>query len=200
MTLFADSNIGNGKLFVCSDGAIISVKRGTEFTKSRAIAKFKRIIKRKRALIASLPKGSKRRSKAIAAKKNARQGIADVRACEENGGGVDLYDGTWNLVTENGMTPAENGFTSLTLTFSSTTFTSDYTSDSLNCHWAGTYSKSSNPVTTTLLTTSATGGGSCDSAVNQERTAATSFTDNGNTLTLDYRPEGALQVYERVLN
>jgi hypothetical protein len=48
-----------------------------------------------------------------------------------------------------------------------------------------------------IETETATGSSVCSDAVREERQASISLSDDRNTLTLDYRPDGAVQVYGR---
>jgi hypothetical protein len=195
VTLAETTDIGNGKLFQCVDGVIRSVKTGETVLQAKAIKKFKKIIRRKKAAIASAPKGSRKRKRAVAAKKAARQGIADTKECD--GGDGSSLDGLWSLVTENGMTPSEAGFTSLTLQIDSGGFTSILQGPT-SCIWSGAFSSTETEATVT--TSSASGDESCQNAVGNTRVAALSLSNNGNTLTLDYTANagGTLQVYMRV--
>jgi hypothetical protein len=195
--LFATTDIGNGKLFVCSVSTIISAKKLTTVTPSRAKAKFKTIIAQQNLIISNTSNSSAKISKAIAARKNAKAGLKDIKLCENS-----ELDGTirgdWNLTFENGLTPVQNGFNSMTISFAATNFVQDFDGSSIDCHWEGTYRNSSNPERVVIKTTIGTGGTICNQAVGQERNAIVSLSEDKNTLTLDYRPEGTLQVYERV--
>ena len=194
--VYAATDIGNGKLFICSGTTIISVKTNTEVTPKKAIRKFKRIIRKKNEIIANSPKGSKRRKKAVRAKKAARRGLKDAKSCRDGTLGDSLV-GTWNIVTENGMTPSEHGYTSLSITFTDNGFISVLVGPT-NCNWQGTYSSDDNLATINVTTTVGTGGAPCSQAVGKTVPATVTFSDNGNTLTLDYRPNGTLQVFERI--
>lgn len=104
--------------------------------------------------------------------------------------------GVWNIVTENGLPPAENGYNSLILTLTADAFTSEYDSDAAACTWSGSHT--STPATLSL-TTDAASGPPCDEAVGKTRTAQLTLSADGNTLTLDWTAEamGTLQVYQR---
>ena len=107
------------------------------------------------------------------------------------------FIGVWNVVTEDGLQPAANGYTSLILTLTAATFTSEYVSDVASCTWSGTYT--STPTTLTITTDAATGP-PCDQAVGKTKTSQLVLSADGNTLTLDWTAEtmGTLQVYQRV--
>lgn len=104
--------------------------------------------------------------------------------------------GVWNIVTDNGSPPAANGYNSLILTLTASTYTSEYNSDAANCTWSGTHT--STPTTLTITTAAATGP-PCDQALGKTRTAQLTLSADGNTLTLDWTAEtmGTLQVYQR---
>ncbi|MHB0915612.1 MAG: hypothetical protein ACYC5A_08705 [Thermoleophilia bacterium] len=104
--------------------------------------------------------------------------------------------GVWNIVTENGLPPAENGYNSLILTLTADAFTSEYDSDAAACTWSGSHTAT--PATLSL-TTDAASGPPCDEAVGKTRTAQLTLSADGNTLTLDWTAEamGTLQVYQR---
>ncbi|RMG42827.1 MAG: hypothetical protein D6719_05390 [Candidatus Dadabacteria bacterium] len=197
-TLHAQIAIGDGKLFTCSGTTIKSVKTGSEVTPKKALAKFKRIIKKLKQRMRSLPRSSKKRKKLNERKKAAKKGLRGTKRCRDGElAGLSQLVGNWNVLTENGKTPAENGYTSLTISFTSTTFTSILTGP-VSCNWTGTYTTSTSPDKATLLTTAATGSTFCQQAVNKESSALVTISTDGNTLTLDYRPTGTLQVYERI--
>ena len=105
--------------------------------------------------------------------------------------------GVWDIVTENGLTPAANGYNSIILTLAGDTFTSEYDSDIATCTWSGTHTSTA---TTLTITTEASTGPPCDLAVGTTKTAQLSLSADGNTLTLDWTAEtmGTLQIYQRV--
>ena len=192
----AATDIGNGKQFTCSGTTITSVKKGTEITAKKAIKKLKRAIKKQTLRVKNSSKGSKARKKAVRAKKAAKRALKDAKSCRDGTLGDSLV-GSWNIVTENGMTPEEHGYTSLSLTFTDNGFTSVLVGPT-NCNWQGTYSSDDNLATINVTTTVGTGGTPCSQAVGKTVPATVTFSDSGNTLTLDYRPNGTLQVFERV--
>jgi hypothetical protein len=106
--------------------------------------------------------------------------------------------GRSHLLTENGITPAELDFESLTITFTSNSFESTLTGTTLTCDWTGTYSNPGKGSGLILLTNTGVGGAACEQAIGQFRSATFELSEDGNILTLDYRPDGTLQVYERV--
>ncbi len=195
--LFATTDIGNGKLFVCSASSIILAKKLTTVTPSRAKAKFKTIIAQQNSIISNTSNSSAKIAKAIEARKNAKAGLKDVKLCE-NAELDGTIRGDWNLTFENGLTPVQNGYNSMTISFAATGFIQDFDGSSVDCHWEGTYSNSSDRTSVVIKTTIGTGGTICSQAIGQERNAIVSLSEDKNTLTLDYRPEGTLQVYERV--
>lgn len=105
--------------------------------------------------------------------------------------------GVWNIVTEDGRPPVDNGYNSIILTLTAVTFISEFDSDTATCTWSGTHT--STPTTLTITTDDATGP-PCDIAVGTTRTAQLTLSADGNTLTLDWTAEtmGTLQVYQRV--
>lgn len=102
--------------------------------------------------------------------------------------------GVWKIVTEDGRSPAANGYNSLILTLTADTFTSEYNSDIASCTWSGTYTSAS---TTLTITTDAATGPPCNIAVGKIKTAQ--MTLEKDSLTLDWTAEtmGTLQVYQR---
>lgn len=196
--VIAETEIGDGKLYTCSGSAIISVKTSAEVPVKKALAKYKAQIQKLTQRLALLAKG-KKRTKALQARSTAKQGLRDTKSCRDGllDGTYAVLLGSWNIVLENGNTPEENGYNSLVLQFFDGEFVSELEGDAIDCHWEGDFSVSESD-SLSQTTTVAVGGGSCDSALNQTRSASISFSEDGDTLTLDYRPNGALQVYERI--
>ncbi len=194
------SNIGDGRLFQCSDGLIFSVKTQEQVSAANAKKKMKALIARYSRKISSLPDGSKAISRLLQKRKSARQALKDIKSCTA-GSSENPLVGTWNLILENGMSPAENGYNSLILNFSASTFSSHYDGSSFDCLWSGSYSHAQDFSSATLLTTQASGNEFCNQSLDQSQTAIVEFSNDGNQLSLDYTASsGALQVYEKVLN
>lgn len=195
--VIAATDIGNGKLFKCENQTIHLSKNNNEVSLKKAAATLKRLIARQKTIISSNKKGSKKFTKAVAAKKAALQAKNDLKLCSNGSLGSSIR-GSWNLILENGHTPAENGYNALTLDLSATTFISELDGPT-SCHWEGTYTANDTEGTFVLVTTVGTGGAPCSNAVGQDRNATFELSEDFNTLTLDYRGSGgALQVYERV--
>jgi hypothetical protein len=114
----------------------------------------------------------------------------DTFGCEK------AWVGVWDIVTEDGRTPAENGYNSLVLALTPGAFSSVFDSDNVTCAWTG--ANTSTPTTLTITTDAATGP-PCGQAVGKTRTAQLTLSANGNILTLDWTaaPMGTLQVYRR---
>ena len=186
----AETNISNGKLFLCVDKLILNAKNMRTTTPRKAKITFNNIISEQDSIIARSLPGTKIYKKATKARKVAKKGLSDIKLCLN--GKLPLI-GDWILLTENGSTPPELGFNSLSLTFKPNKFISIFSSDTLTCNWEGKYTVGEN--TLSITTEQATGGPSCLSAIGQIRTANVSF--NGNNLVLDYRPGGALQEYNQ---
>lgn len=196
----ADTDIANGRLYFCRNTDVLSARDETPVTAQAAKRRFRRIIAAQQEIIADAPVGSAERRRAVRERNNARQGLADVDACvagELDGPQARLI-GNWNLLLEDGQTPAENGYNSLTVSFTATEFVSEFDGNALDCHWEGTYNSLSEGAAILQLTTVGTGGLACESAIGQSKSADVEFSEDGNTLTLDYTPEGTLQVYQRV--
>ncbi|MDH5638626.1 MAG: hypothetical protein OEZ04_09050 [Nitrospinota bacterium] len=103
------------------------------------------------------------------------------------------FVGSWNMLTERGRTPAENGYNSLILELTQTTLRSTIDSPTFNCAWSGDLSYTSSTITVAVTQ----GEGMCAAAVGSTRNAAWSV--SGNLLTLDWEgANGQLQVYERM--
>jgi len=122
-----------------------------------------------------------------------------VASCDpgsSNGGGA-AWIGVWNIVTEDGRPPEDNGYNSVILTLNAGTFTSEFDSDAATCTWSGTHT--STPTTLTITTNAATGP-PCGLAVGTTRTAQLTLSADSNTLTLDWTAAtmGTLQVYQRI--
>jgi hypothetical protein len=199
LNVSAEVNIGNGKLFTCLDQQIIVVKSNKVFSLKKALRRFNSIILRSNGTLSTAQKGSSQFKKARKQKKNAIQGRKDALSCQQG----ELQPkpsivGSWNLLTENGSTPIELDFDSLTITFTDNSFESTFTGTTLTCDWTGSYTNTSKGSGLILLTNSGVGGTACEQAIGQFRSATFELSEDGNILTLDYRPDGTLQVFERI--
>jgi hypothetical protein len=193
----ADTDIGNGRLYICRGTLIVTAKGGEAVDPEQAKAGLRSAVRRQNKLIAKHPKGSAKQLAAIAAKREAKRRLKDIQRCQA--GTLDNpFLGDWNLTLENGRPPAELGYNSLTLSFSADRFVSVLDGASLDCYWEGTYSSAADRSAVALTTAIGTGGPVCSQAVGQTQTAAAAFSDDGRALILDYRPAGALQEYERI--
>ncbi len=114
----------------------------------------------------------------------------DTSSCDE------AWVGVWNIVTEDGLPPAANGYNSLVLALTPGAFISAYDSNAATCTWTGTHTSTPNTLT---ITTDAATGPPCGQAVGKTRTAQLTLSADGNTLTLDWTAVtmGTLQVYRR---
>jgi len=110
--------------------------------------------------------------------------------CEE------AWVGVWNIVTEDGRTPIENGYNSVVLALTPGAFSSVFDSDAVTCAWKGSLTSTT---TTITITTDAATGPPCGQAIGKTRTAQFTLSADGNTLTLDWTAAtmGTLQVYRR---
>lgn len=192
----AQTPISNGKIFVCQEKEIISVKSDQPVTLKNALKRFNAIILRTNGILATAEQGSSQFKKARKQKRNAVQGKKDARGCIA--GELKTIVGNWNLITENGSTPNELGYESLTIVFTESAFESTFTGTSLTCDWTGTYTNPGKGTILILLTNTGVGGTACEEAIGQFRSTTFELSEDGDTLTLDYRPEGTLQVFERV--
>lgn len=200
-TVVADTDIGDGKLYYCSSASIFSASNSSTLSEQTARKRLKRKIAKLSKKIRSLSKSNKKRKAAVKSRKSLREALKDVASCVSGElESSSRLDGEWNLVTENGLTPAENGFTSLTLSIDGEDFISEYAGDEFSCHWEGTISTiEESPYTVSVLTTVGTGGTFCSQAVNNSKDALVTLSEDSNTLTLDYRSDGgSLQVYGRI--
>lgn len=180
-----------GVLFNCEEGIIKATKSGKVATEKKALKKYKRFIKRKTRIIRISAKGSKARKNALAARKAARASVKAIRSCTSVG---SSFNGTWIIVTENGSTPSELGYTSLELTISGQEFSSVFTSPSVSCSWKGTVLIDD---TTIYVSTDSASGPPCSQAVGNSALGVHSL--EGDTLTIDYTGSGTgtLQVFAR---
>ncbi|NQU39104.1 MAG: hypothetical protein HQ523_04045 [Lentisphaerae bacterium] len=104
--------------------------------------------------------------------------------------------GVWGIVTENGSTPAENGYRSIVLTLTETSFTSMFDAGVAVCSWSGPLSSAGGIFTTTVADAD---GPPCNIALGTTRSAAWSLSNGNSTLTLNWMDAGGtLQVYARL--
>ena len=194
---FAQTPIANGKLFLCDDNVLIRTNNNSLISLKKVRKRFNNIIQRNLAILMTGDLTEKQFKKIKKIIRNAKKGRKDAKKCTTGQLPLPIYYGTWSLVSENGQPINEIDINSLLLTFSGSGFTSNLDGTSLYCQWTGSYefNQSLTSMTQTTLTSNAILG--CSSAVNQTRTAIVEFSDDNNTLTLDYRPDGALQVYNR---
>jgi hypothetical protein len=105
--------------------------------------------------------------------------------------------GVWTIVLEDGRTPAENAYNSVTLTLDASTFSSTYDGSGGLCTWSGTNTTTADTMT---WIADASTGWPCDQAIGDTFTAQMTLSADGNSLTLDWTANAGLtlQEYERV--
>ena len=195
---FAEANIGDGQLFLCSQSTAISTNSGEQVSEKAARVKLKRTIQKQAKKLRNAKKGSKKWLQAKVAKETAKAALYDLKLCLN--GALDTSSGlkgVWNLILEDGRTPSENGYHSIVLSLDQTQFMDTYESDSATCSWMGNVDLTESRLS--LETTSATGA-PCNSAVGKTATAEYELSPDGESLILDFSAEsfGTLQVYERI--
>jgi hypothetical protein len=193
---FTEIVIGNGKLYNCIDQQIVALRNNQVVSLNIAVRRFNAIISRANIILATSAQGSSKYKQALRNRRAAARGRSDAKNCLQ--GELVSVVGSWNLITENGSTPAELGYTSLTIDFTINSFESIFTGTTLTCDWTGTYTNPDQGNILTIRTRTGEGGTICEDAIGQSRNAQFELSSDGNTLTLDYRPSGTLQVFERV--
>ena len=109
------------------------------------------------------------------------------------------FIGTWSMVTEDGKSPSALGYDSLLVTFSNWYYTADISAPTFWCYWGGDITYTDTAITV-ILEDALGSSDFCSQSPGSTIIAAWDISDDGDTLTLDWRggaPNGTLQVYTR---
>ncbi len=123
--------------------------------------------------------------------------VIAITACGGGGGGggdttaTPAWVGTWSMVTSDGVDISSQGF-SLTLTWTTTSFSLAATSPTASCNYSGTLTHSGNIITLTV--TESVG---CIAEVGDIGSLLVALSNNNNTLTTT-AGDGTVDVFERV--